>query len=380
MSERKFIQKINASNYKFIIAVTGGGTAAIGELLKYGGGSSTLIEAIVPYSPQSLQNFIGTKPEKYVSSKTARLMAMASFQKAIKLNHVKNIFGIGVTCSLKKKDERLNRKHEIYIAVQTSQYTSVYNLLLTIDRKRQLEEKIVSELILRIIGHVCLQQDCFKNMNLLTTDEKITVINASSLPNMEKLLLQDNHIFYSVLSKFNKNNIQQSNIIFSGSFDPCHKNHVQMATIASNKFNMQVIFEISIKNVDKPPIDYISLEERINSIKNNINEVVLKDIVITNAPLFAQKAELFPNSIFIVGTDTVQRIFNVKYYRNADNQKSLFEHFIAHKIKFLVFQRKDKELIIPDEVKSIFITVPINEYQDDGMSSTSMRQLLKNEK
>jgi hypothetical protein len=113
-------------------------------------------------------------------------------------------------------------------------------------------------------------------------------------------------------------------IIFSGSFDPCHKSHVEMARIASRKHGLPVDFEISLINVDKPPIDYISLEDRIASIKACYDPDLMGDIFVTNTPLFVEKATLFPDSTFIVGAE-LSKTLRSDYYRPQDNLYSLLE-------------------------------------------------------
>ena len=65
------------------LAVTGGGSGAISALLTVPGGSRTLLEAVVPYSSESQIEFLRTTPEHFCSPRTARLMAMAAFQRGI---------------------------------------------------------------------------------------------------------------------------------------------------------------------------------------------------------------------------------------------------------------------------------------------------------
>src|SRR4051812_17942473 len=78
----EIVGKIHASGRQFVLAITGGGTRAISDLLTVPGGSRTVLEAIVPYSEAALLNLLRTKPEHFCSARTARLMAMAGFQKA----------------------------------------------------------------------------------------------------------------------------------------------------------------------------------------------------------------------------------------------------------------------------------------------------------
>jgi nicotinamide mononucleotide (NMN) deamidase PncC len=77
----ELVRKIHAAGIQMVVAVTGGGSRAIAELLEVPGGSRTLLEAIVPYSSEALVKFLGGKPEQFCSARTARGMAMAGFQR-----------------------------------------------------------------------------------------------------------------------------------------------------------------------------------------------------------------------------------------------------------------------------------------------------------
>ena len=81
----KLIRQIHAGSGQMVLAVTGGGSQAIADLLAVPGGSRTVLEAIVPYSAESLAEFLRCRPEHFCSARTARLMAMAAFQRAAAL-------------------------------------------------------------------------------------------------------------------------------------------------------------------------------------------------------------------------------------------------------------------------------------------------------
>lgn len=386
---KTLVHLINSSGYKIVLSITGGGTEAIGELLRYGGGSATLLEAIVPYSQRAVDAFTGKTPEKYSSTRTARAMAMAAFQRAIMLQQEQNeagrVLGIGATSILAKYNERKERQHELHIAIQSLQNTTTYSICFLEERERESEESLACRLIINAIALAC-------NMDVAITDG--TGLSSRESPQMRSVQATET-ISHMLLNKGNDpevtprsfriskndNEIPHSHkVILSGSFDPCHRKHVEMAKIASKKYGVPVHFEISLTNVDKPPMDYISLEDRISSIKACYNPDFMGDIFVTNTPLFAEKANVFPESTFIVGADTMERLFNPKYYRSQDTTQSLYEHFKEKGIDFLVFSRKRAKIDVPSEVGSIITIVPENEYSDDGISSTQIRKEQQNKK
>ena len=68
-----------------VLVVTGGGVQALADLLTVPGASRTVLEALVPYSEQSLAEFLGALPVRSVSVETATALARIAYQRAIQL-------------------------------------------------------------------------------------------------------------------------------------------------------------------------------------------------------------------------------------------------------------------------------------------------------
>lgn len=395
----ELIFQIHKSPCKVVLAITGGGAEIIGELLRHGSGSATVLDAVVPYSTDAMDYFLGRKPEKYCSEKTARLMAMVAYQRALTLSkgdvESRKLIGIGATCKLKAVNEREGRKHEVHVAIQASCKTGVCTLELTADRTREEEEKIAALLIFNILARHC----CVPEVDLLDrTDEegegrkefdieKITE-KYESVPEpagdllKQKKSSQDSpyetpgmvRINLKERTSRNSDESEKIRLVFPGSFDPCHINHILMAKTASEKLGQPVHFEISLTNVDKPPIDYISLNQRLDSLRNYKDEAFIGGICLTNAPLFLQKADIFPDSTFIIGADTFNRLFDAKYYGGTVNMPAILNHFKEKNIRFMVFRRKSVELHISPEILEFCEIIPLDEYKDEGISSTEIRK------
>src|SRR5207245_3426254 len=95
------IERIHASGHRLVLAVSGGGSGAIAELLRVPGGSRTLVEAIVPYSPDALVDFLGHEPEQACSAETAVSLARRALARAERRSGPGALLvGVGVTPSL----------------------------------------------------------------------------------------------------------------------------------------------------------------------------------------------------------------------------------------------------------------------------------------
>lgn len=332
---KEIINKIHQNKEKVVIAVTGGGAGAINELLRYGGGSSTLLEAIVPYNQLSFDSFVKGTPDKYCSEQAARDLAMASYQKAIRLeNNLENI-GIGATCSLRKDNERIGRTNIAYIALQTFQETKTYTLDLTNSNLNRVEqEELVSNLIIEILA-----------LNL-------KVINELNIPAKEEIAKADDDLANLLTGRslcLRKEIEKENRIIFPGSFNPFHVGHENIAKKTFEITGRKIDLEICVHNVDKPATNYHDFLERTlyDEVKNHD---WFGEIHYTALPTFMEKARFFPKSTFVVGWDTFRRISDPVYA----NLNKVIKTFKENETKFLVFHRiENGKISTNDDLKLI---------------------------
>jgi len=115
----KKIQEIHDAGIPIYMIITGGGTGAINELLRYGGGSSVFVGAEVPYALHMVNAYTHNQAGetfKCVSADTAEQMAITAYSNYGNL-------GVGVTCKLGYEGEREGRKHFAFIAISTEKET-----------------------------------------------------------------------------------------------------------------------------------------------------------------------------------------------------------------------------------------------------------------
>src|ERR1700738_1103484 len=103
---QQLISALHASGRKAALAITGGGSGAVGELLRVPGGSRLLIEAQVPYDERAVAAFLGLAPAQACSSDTAIAMAQSARARASRLAPAAadlvgpNLVGLGATAAL----------------------------------------------------------------------------------------------------------------------------------------------------------------------------------------------------------------------------------------------------------------------------------------
>jgi nicotinic acid mononucleotide adenylyltransferase len=163
-------------------------------------------------------------------------------------------------------------------------------------------------------------------------------------------------------------------LIFPGSFNPFHSGHSAMSELAEKKTGLGLAYEICIQNADKPPLSYHEIEKTLEQFNHG------HDWVLTKAGKFADKAKLFPNSVFIIGTDTLTRMLDEKFYLNRQDMINQLDLFNGHNINFLVFGRKIKNsfisldsVTIPEHIAKRFSGFGEEIFRDD-ISSTIIRK------
>jgi len=164
-------------------------------------------------------------------------------------------------------------------------------------------------------------------------------------------------------------------VVFPGAFNPLHKGHLRMATLASQLCEAPVDFELSIQNVDKPEVADEEVARRAGQFSGD------QVLWITRAPTFAEKAAVFPQATFVLGADTAIRLANLWYY-NGDltARATALEQVRAHGCRFLVFGRLVRdvyrgldELGLPEEWLSLCMGVSEEMFRMD-ISSSELRK------
>lgn len=373
------IQQLHAAPLQLVLQVTGGGSLAISDLLTIPGGSRILLAAGVPYSEAALKNLLGKAPEQACSELTARQMAMAAFQQAWAYTgqDASRAVGLAMTASL-ASDRPKRGEHRIHAALQSDSSTYSWSLVLEKDqRTRDEEERLAADLLLCWLAEAILGSACAHELPLeLLLSETIERRNCAAPTLWKRLLLPDQNVIagnHELLPASARENL----LVFPGSFAPWHAGHQEMAAIAEARMGKPVLYELAVRNVDKPALDFIEIDERLRQFPNPAA------VLLTTAPTFAEKAQLFPHATFVVGADTIRRIGDQNYYAN-DNAKleRAIESIAATGCRFIVFGRLNQSgsfstlgsLPLPSTLAALCDEVPEADYRCD-LSSTELRKI-----
>jgi len=371
------IASIHASECRTVLALTGGGSGVIGQLLQIPGGSRTVLEAVVPYASSALTDWLGSATNQACSASTARAMAMVSWMRARDLSPETDphqLIGVGVTASL-VSDLPKKGEHRVHLAVHTSTVTSTFSLVLAKDQRARLdEEAIAQQLTLLGLAGACptidLSQELAFFERTLLTGEEIKVCRQQAESRWTNLLLGDRtHVGYP--------NSLHPRAIFPGAFNPPHTGHQQIVRFAATKLGCPIAYELSITNVDKPPLDFIELEARLKQLQRFDSRT---PILLTDAPTFRAKAALFPGCTFVVGADTIARVGDPKYYNGeAAGFEAAIRQIAEQGCRFLIFGREIdgqfcvlSDLELPLALHELCDEILADEFRED-VSSTSLR-------
>src|SRR5438094_4090502 len=153
---QQMISALHASGRKAALAITGGGSGAVGELLRIPGGSRLLIEAQVPYDEQALAAFLGFAPAQACSSDTAIAMARRARARGARLVPAgSDLVGLGATAAL-VSDRPRRGQHRFHIAFANSAGIAHCTCVMAKGRRdRAAEEDLVARAIVLWLARAC---------------------------------------------------------------------------------------------------------------------------------------------------------------------------------------------------------------------------------
>jgi Cytidylyltransferase-like len=366
------ISALHASGCKAALAITGGGSGAVGALLRVPGGSRLLIEAQVPYDALALATFLGFAPAQACSADTAIAMAHNVRTRAAKLVPAgADPVGLGATAAL-VSDRPHKGQHRFHIACANSaRIAHCTGVMAKGRRDRAAEEDLVSRAIVLWLAHAC-GIAAPSPRSLLDADEQFAETVVATVDIIDQLLAGELDRVTAQPDGQLMLSAPRPLVLLPGSFNPVHAGHVLLARVAEELRQQPSAFEISVTNVDKPPLAG-------KTVRHRLAQFAWKSPVeLTRAPTFVEKSRLFPRTTFVIGADTAERLVAPKYYGDDEILMGVALEEIANSGgSFLVAVRIDaagrlralSDIPVPRRYADLFAEIPEHRFRLDTSSS-----------
>jgi len=433
---------------KLVLFVSGAGSMAVPWLFSQAGSSRHVLDARVPYDTQASRKLtlpmhslafkdihferVGHRvasekvntvlihemfPENsstMVSFHQARYLAVAAYREALTLQAASSIkkqletkcYGVGCTAAISSWKDRRGMNHA-YISSWNGSTGHIQYIRMRKNLEERIgEEMLVSDYLMKNIAQA--QGETYEEIDTTDVMEEMAEWSVRAYTQQERL-----HRFISSHSKHELSDYLFVSggqyygpqdlvldkgvriLLYSGSFNPLHKGHENLARIALDVADAQLnqdqqercpyelVFEIALKNADKDPLS------EHEEVLRRINQLADYHLCLTKAPLFIQKARLFPGCSFVVGWDTIVRILDVKYYDGS--RAKLIEAMVEFRqlnVQFIIAGRLDSksskfmtldDVEIPEGFEKMFVGIPEDWFRED-ISSTEIRKRLRMEK
>lgn len=393
LDRESIMHLLQDSGTKFSITASGCCASILSWFTLYTGSSKSTIEASAPYSKGAIDKHLGFTPEKYASQEVSDLTAKLNFIDSQNIymkekdwimtdRETIKYFGVGIN-GVVATSRKINGGHRCFMSMYTeTDCTTVFVKLLNETMSRVNQDLLLSDLFLLQIALKCgvKLEDQYKQF-LDTNKDNVQVVSE---------LVRKHDLLDLVIDRGASNIVQWANgkvtlntelhgfVVVSGSFDPLHQGHLDLANLSADMHKIsdhKVIFEIALNNADKGAIDKQKVLKRMEQFKlRNLN------VMVSNHMLFTQKNEYLHNGVFALGFDTYKRLFDVRYYDNSMEVLILkMGEFLRKNNRFVVFKRRNPLTHLVEDITSVpvpSIVKPLifenKDYLND-ISSTMLR-------
>ena len=364
------VETVLHSGVQLALATTGGGSQLISWLLNHPGASRAVVEAQVPYRAAALAAYLGSAGPHRVAEQTARDMAGRAFVRAATYTSQREgLMGMGCTAALATSRVRRGADRAC-IALRTAGAYQLYALRFepgAADRLQQ-EEALSRSALAALVeacggdgAHAALPKYATLSRRTLPLDDPLGLLLAGELDVVE--VRADGAICAEVE--------RGQRLLLSGSFNPLHIGHERLAAAAGQASGRPPSLELSVENVDKPPLQRFEVERRLVQMRGRL------PVVVTRAPTFLQKARLFGGCHFALGYDTAVRLLQGQYYEKGEpGVAAALAEFAAGDCRFWVAGRVDgkayrtlADIDVPAQYAGLFAPLPFRM----DISSTELR-------
>ena len=425
---RVALEAVHASPMRAVVHVTGGAAQSLGWVMAVPGASRTLLDARVPYARESMVDTLGAEPKQYVSAQTARDLARTAYTRGVRLspgvNHDdhRHVMGVGCTCALASVPPKKG-DHRCFVATYGVLGSATYELNMEKGlRDRWEEDGLASRLVVQALADAAAEAETRERERrgesfgkdaataipwegVLSANDAVTTTRAPTRSPDDPIKWVtsgscDVAAFSTQTGELTSlHAIPRQTVILPGSFNPAHEGHRQMlAAAAALRPGHALAFELAVTNADKGTLEPAEVRRRAEQFFSPNGERTASatatetqgertdpttSLLLTRAPLFSQKAALFPGATFVVGHDTAIRLLMPKYYGGEVEMLRAFEDIRNLGCSFVVAGRaatSDEggktfltlaDVDVPERIRDVFEALP--GFRND-VSSTEIRE------
>jgi nicotinic acid mononucleotide adenylyltransferase len=289
------------------------------------------------------------------------------------------VLGLGCTASL-ATDRPKRGEHRAHITVQSDEAAINYSLIFHKGaRDREAEEAVVDSVLLNALAEAVGSAE--RLPAALLPDETVHVESVLIGPlTAGSLFRGELTVVCAQVDGRLTPDAPRPVALLPGAFNPVHEGHWRLAEIAAQWVGAPVDFELSVLNVDKPPLLIPEMRQRLLQFSWRA------PVWITRAATFSHKAGLFPGVVFVIGADTAQRLVDLRYYGDSESGMLVaLDQVRARGCRFLVAGRENHEgkfvafehLDLPTAHRDLFTGIPASAFCMP-ISSTALRDAAQN--
>ena len=342
-------------------------------LLRRPGGSRTVLDVAVPYGPAAVAAYLGEDPMQACSAGTAEALARRAFQRACEFRADRSVpvVGLGATAAL--ATDRVRRGEDrLHVATFDGARTRALEWRFqpphsTRPAQEAAAERAIVAVLADAVGVAPWRELAGTDLACVARtvdgeDDELAVVHDGTQPWVS-----------AYPDGRRRPGGQIPTALVPGSFNPRHEAHQALWEAARRRFGDPVAYELSITNVDKPPLPSAEVLRRAAQFNGRAC------LILTAAPTFVEKARLLPGAAFVVGADTARRIVDPVYYGGEAAMHGALRELRSLGSRFVVAGRLEhgcflqlRDLTMPTEVAGLFEAIPAGELRVD-VSSTELR-------
>lgn len=388
LNRLKAFQAQHKNDCRLVATVAGGGGTFMSGLASTPGASAILVEGTLTYDRQSYRNYVNKEIDmetfKFCSKEAAQLAAESALTKASRLcafevskhddfpfplSNFPKCIGVGCASALLSDSKRKNRTSRAYVSVTSPLRQVNMRVGLAPDggRSRFEQDIFVAHCILTCLEVALDPASESISYTTAASDEiEIEVPKPSAqqpshiVEEAAQVVLSGTRRMLSLVptvSGFSSSEVYlpPKSLVVPGSFNPPHIGHLELAKAAAREVGAKVIwFELSITNVDKPSLSVEDIIRRVELFLELEDLPKAWGLLLTDAPMFVQKVDMLSQCRcsdgvndtctplpFVIGTDTLARLVDKKYYDGS--QEVMLSSLKEMACKFIVGGRLEQK-------------------------------------